>query len=243
VTRDGFVRSVVQDHVLHVTLDRQPVNAIVPEVLDELRDVFSSVRDEGIVRAVLLASASERAFCAGMDTKARTQHQSGQPAPEREPDPGRRMRGALAAIAECAVPVVVAVNGPALGSGFGIVASCDIIVASELAAFGFPEVELGLLGGAAHLVRMVGPYRARAMYFRARRVTAQEMHAAGVVTEVVAPADLLASAGRIAGELAAMDPATLRLAKEAMNRVEGLSVHEGYRIEQDYGARLRGLRT
>jgi enoyl-CoA hydratase len=142
------------------------------------------------------------------------------------------------AITDCAVPVIGAINGPALGAGLAFAACCDILVAAEEASFGVPEINVGLLGASAHVSLLVGRYKAREMFFTGERVSAAELHRLGAVRAVVPRADLLATAGALADELAAKSPIALRLAKESMNRVEHLSLKEAYRTEQDYTARL-----
>ncbi|HXW38615.1 MAG TPA: enoyl-CoA hydratase-related protein, partial [Acidimicrobiales bacterium] len=145
---------------------------------------------------------------------------------------------AMWAIVECAVPVIGAINGPALGAGVAFAACCDILIAAEGATFGAPEINVGLLGASAHLTRLVGRYKAREMYFTGERVDAHELYRLGAVRAVV-PRDRLEEEARaLAAELASKSPIALRLAKEAMNRIEELPFEEAYRTEQDYTARL-----
>lgn len=229
-----FVRVDRSEHVATVTLDRPPVNAVNPQALAELRETFEHVADDWDVRAVVFASASERAWCGGVDLKGVRAPTDG-PAPT---DPGKLARDAFWAVLDCPVPVVAAVNGPALGAGLALAACCDVIVASERAQFGCPEVDVGLLGAGSHLQRMVGPYRMRELYYTARRVPAQEMLALGGVSRVVPHERLSEEARALAREIASKSPAAIRLAKEALNRVEALPLKEAYRTEQDYTARL-----
>jgi enoyl-CoA hydratase len=134
--------------------------------------------------------------------------------------------------------VIAAVNGPALGAGLAFAACCDLIVASERAVFGCPEVEVGLLGAGSHLQRMVGPYRMRELYYTASRIPAQEMFQLGGISRVVAHESLMEEARAIAADIARKSPPAIRLAKEALNRVEHMPLKEAYRTEQDYTARL-----
>jgi enoyl-CoA hydratase len=229
-----FLDIEVRDHVATVTLNRPPVNAMNRQVLDEIADAFGGVATDWDVRAVVFASACERAFSGGVDLKG-----FGDPPPGPPPaDPGRIARDAMWAVLDCPVPVIAAVNGPALGAGLAFVACCDVIIASERAQFGCPEIEVGLLGAGAHLQRMVGPYRMREMYYTARRVPAEEMLRLGGVSKVVPHDTLAAEARAIAESIAAKSPAAIRLAKEALNRVESMPLKEAYRTEQDYTARL-----
>lgn len=122
-----FVRLDVADHAAVVTMDRPPVNAVNAEFHDELMRVFDTLSDRDDVRVAVLTGAG-RVFCAGADIKGRA---------GREPQPGdfwqasRRAREAFHSILECRVPVIAAINGPALGAGLAIVASCDLLIASE----------------------------------------------------------------------------------------------------------------
>jgi enoyl-CoA hydratase len=137
------------------------------------------------------------------------------------------------------VPVVAAVDGAAIGAGFGLVGVSDIIVASERATFGLTEINVGLLGGSSKALRMVGPYKARMMFFSGDLVPAAEFHRLGAVEMIVAPGDAERHAVALAERLAAKSPIALRLAKESIIRIESMPLEEAYRTEQDYTQRLR----
>ena len=229
-----FLKIDGADHVATVTLDRPPVNAMNGQLLEEIRDTFPAVAEDWDVRAVIFASAAERVFCGGVDLKSPRGATEG-PAPT---DAGKVARDAMWSVLDCPVPVIAAVNGPALGAGLAFVACCDLIVASERAVFGCPEVDVGLLGAGSHLQRMVGPYRMRELFYTARRVPAEEMYRLGGISRVVSHDSLMDEARGIAGEIAAKSPPAIRLAKEALNRVEHMPLKEAYRTEQDYTARL-----
>jgi enoyl-CoA hydratase len=230
----------VSEHIATVTIDRPPVNAIDNSTYRQLFDVFASLADDRDVRVAILTAAGDRAFVAGVDLKT-----YGQAASTAEPpatlvlDPGRPARDAMWAITDCAVPVIGAINGPALGAGLALAACCDILVASENATFGTTEINVGLLGASAHLSLLVGRHKAREMFFTGEQVPASELYRLGAVRAVVPRTELLATARALASTLAAKSPIALRLAKESMNRVEFLPLKEAYRTEQDYTARLR----
>ncbi len=230
----------VDGHVATVTLDRPPVNAINRGTMVEIRDAFRSFDDNREIRAVIFTATGDRAFMAGVDLRSigEAPPAADQLPPTLVTDPPRAARDAMWAITDCAVPVIGAINGPALGAGLAFAACCDMLVVAEHATFGVPEINVGLLGASAHLSMLVGRYKAREMYFTGERVSAAELHRLGAVRAVVAGADLMATAGELAAELAAKSPIALRLAKESMNRVEHLSLKEAYRTEQDYTARL-----
>jgi enoyl-CoA hydratase len=226
------------DHIATVTLDRPPVNAVDTATFVELRDVFTAFNENRDVRVAVFTATGERAFMAGVDLRSHGKP-AGEPPPSLVIDPPRAARDAMWAITDCAVPVIGAINGPALGAGLAFAACCDILVASENATFGTTEINVGLLGASSHLSLMVGRYKAREMFFTGEQVPAAEMHRLGVVRAVVPREQLLDTALELARTLASKSPIALRLAKESMNRVEHLPLKEAYRIEQDYTARLQ----
>jgi enoyl-CoA hydratase len=230
----------IDDYVATVTLDRPPVNAVTRSTLAQIRDAFRTFDDDREVRVAIFTAAGERAFMAGVDLRSVDRKTSD---PDRLPptlltDPPRVARDAMWAITDCAVPVIGAINGPALGAGLAFAACCDMLVAAESATFGAPEINVGLLGASAHVSMLVGRYKAREMFFTGERVAAAELHRLGAVRSVVPRAQLMDTARQLAAELAAKSPIALRLAKESMNRVEFLPLKEAYRTEQDYTARL-----
>ena len=235
----GYLRVDNQDGVVTVVLDRPPVNALDRATYVEVRDTFNRFRDDTSVRAVVFTAAGERAFIAGADLKEYADPP--EPSVSAVIDPGLLPREAMWAIYDCAVPVIGAINGPALGGGMAWAACCDVLVAVEGATFGAPEINVGLLGASSHLVRLVGPYLAREMFFTGRTLTAEELYGRGVISRVVPRPELLAAAGELAREMAGKSPLALRLAKESMNRVEGRPLKEAYRLEQEYTNRLRAL--
>ncbi len=224
-----------RDHIATVSFDRPPVNALTDQVFAEIRDTFRSVAQDWDTRVVIFGSAVDRAFCAGADLKARGTEVPPTPLPT---DARKIARDAMWAVLDCPVPVIAAVNGPALGGGLCFAAVCDIIVASERASFGCPEIGVGLLGAGSHLKRMVGPYRMRELYFTGRAVSAAEMYEMGGISRVVSHDKLDEAVREIATEIAAKSPPAVRLAKESLNRTEEMPFKDAYRTEQDYTARL-----
>ena len=145
-----LVQVVVEDFVATVTMNLPPVNAISPELLDGLTWAFDSFSDRDDVRAAILTGAG-RIFCAGADIKNRATRDVG---PGDKWQSSRRSRETFHAIVECQEPVIAAINGPALGAGLAIAASCDILIASELGSIGLPEINVGLLVGGRHAMRL-----------------------------------------------------------------------------------------
>ena len=222
-----------------ITLDRPPVNAVGSSTLLAIRDVFNSLNDRRDVRAAIFTAAGDRAFMAGADLKAFDHRQSDGTPATLLTDPGRVARDAMWAITDCAVPVIGAINGPALGAGLAFAACCDILIASDNARFGTTEINVGLLGASSHLLLLVGRHKAREMFLLGEQVSASEMYRLGAVRAVVPREQLAAAARDLAIELASKSPIAMRLAKESMNRVEFLPLKEGYRTEQEYTARLQ----
>ena len=221
--------TVHDDGVAEVVVDAPPVNALTVDGWFELAAVVRAQGDDPRVRAVVLR-AEGRGFNAGVDIKE-MQRTAGFTALI---GANRGCFAAFAAVYECAVPVVAAVHGFCLGGGIGLVGNSDIIVASEDATFGLPEVDRGALGAATHLSRLVPHHRMRAMMYTAARATAAEMHAFGSVLRVVPRADLRDAAVAVAAEIAAKDPTVIRAAKESLNGIDLWDVKKSYRYEQGF---------
>lgn len=141
---------------------------------------------------------------------------------------------AFAAIYECAVPVIAAVHGFCLGGGIGLVGNSDIIVASDDARFGLPEVDRGALGAATHLSRLVPQHKMRAMMYTSATASAQELRAFGSVLKVVPTDQLVEAAFAIARDIASKDPIVIRAAKESLNGIDPWDVKRSYRFEQGF---------
>ncbi|MEY2431342.1 MAG: enoyl-CoA hydratase [Acidimicrobiaceae bacterium] len=227
----------VYAHIATVTIDRPPVNAVDRDAHVAIRQAFDSLNDNQDVRVAIFTAVGDRAFMAGADLRT-----INKPPENVQPtaitDPARYARDAFWSITDCAVPVIGAINGPALGAGLAYAACCDILIASENATFGTTEINVGLLGASSHLSTLVGRHKAREMFFTGETISAAELYRLGALRAVVARDDLMPTAMELARSLAAKSPIALRLAKESMNRVEDLPLKEGYRTEQDYTARL-----
>lgn len=222
------------DHVATLTLDAPPVNALTRTLNDELTLALDRISEMDEVRAVILTGAG-KVFCAGADLKGRAAVIRG---PGDLPAHSRRTRECFHAIRECAKPVVVAVNGAALGSGLAMVASSDIIVVSEAAKLGLPEVDVGLLGGCSHAMRLFSHSKLRMMALTGERVPGAELYRLGVAEACVPPEALMATAGAIAATIASKSPVSTRMGKHTMNVIEDLSLRDGYRYEQDMTAQI-----
>ncbi|MCD9874066.1 enoyl-CoA hydratase family protein [Streptomyces guryensis] len=216
------------DGIAVVTVDFPPVNALPVDGWFALADAVRAAGRDPRVRCVVLAAAG-RGFNAGVDIKEIQTH-----GPSALTGANRGCFEAFAAVYECAVPVVAAVQGFCLGGGIGLVGNADVIVASEDATFGLPELDRGALGAATHLSRLVPQHLMRALYYTSRTATAAELHAHGSVWRVVPREELHAAALELAREIAAKDGELLRLAKAAINGIDPVDVRRSYRFEQGF---------
>jgi enoyl-CoA hydratase len=221
--------TVHADGVVEIVVDAPPVNALTVAGWYELAGAVRSAGQDAATRAVVLR-AEGRGFNAGVDIKEiRAAEGFGALI-----GANRACFTAFAAVYDCPVPVVAAVHGYCLGGGIGLVGNADVIVASEDATFGLPEVDRGALGAATHLSRLVPQHKARAMMYTSATATAVELQAFGSVLSVVPPDQLRDAGLAVAGEIAAKDPLVIRMAKEAFNGIDLWDVKRSYRYEQGY---------
>lgn len=224
----------LENYVATLTMDAPPVNALTRTLNDELTLALDRISEMDEVRAVVLTGAG-KVFCAGADLKGRASVIKG---PGDLPAHARRTRECFHAIRECAKPVICAINGAALGSGLAMAASSDILVASEKATLGLPEVDVGLLGGCRHAMRLFSHSRLRHMALTGMRVDGAEMYRLGIVEACVAPDELMPTALAIARSIASKSPVSTRMGKHTLNVIEDMSLRDGYRYEQDMTAQI-----
>jgi enoyl-CoA hydratase len=217
------------DGVVEVVVDHPPVNALPVKGWFDLADAILTAGKDLSTRAVVLR-AEGRGFNAGVDIKE-MQHTDGFDALI---GANRGCFAAFAAVYECEVPVIAAVNGFCLGGGIGLVGNADVIVASDDATFGLPEVDRGALGAATHLARLVPQHKMREMVYTAKPATAQELQHYGSVTSVVPRDELRDAAMAIARDIAAKSGTIIRAAKESLNGIDPVDVKRSYRYEQGF---------
>jgi enoyl-CoA hydratase len=223
------ITASVTDHVAEVVVDAPPVNALTVAGWFELAEVVTAAGNDPDVRVVVLA-AEGKGFNAGVDIK-QMQSTDGFTALV---GANRGCAAAFAAVYDCAVPVIAAVQGYCLGGGIGLVGNADLVVASDDATFGLPEVKQGALGAATHLARLVPQQRMRHLVYTAGRATAQELASYGSVLRVVPREELRGVAFGIAVEIAAIDPTVIRAAKASLNGIDPVDVKRSYRFEQGF---------
>ncbi len=231
---DQQVKLEVADFIAVATMDNPPVNAQGRPFHEDMMAVMDEISDRDDVRVAVLTGAG-KCFSAGADIKGRADRVRG---PGEAWAHNRRAREAFHSVMECRKPVIGAINGPALGAGLAVAASCDILVCSENATIGLPEINVGLLGGGRHAMRLFGHSRARRMMLTGYRVSGPEMYRLGVAEACVAPEALMETAMDLAREIAAKSPPAIVLAKHALNTIEEMSLRDGYRFEQNMTVEL-----
>jgi enoyl-CoA hydratase len=227
---DGpIVSTALAGGIAEIVVDNPPVNALPVAGWFALADAVTAAGASEDVRVVVLR-AEGRGFNAGVDIKE-MQRTEGFTALV---GANRGCFAAFKAVYECPVPVISAVHGFCLGGGIGLVGNSDVIIASEDATFGLPEVDRGALGAATHLSRLVPHHRMRAMVYTSATATAAELHSYGSVHSVVQRAGLRDAALALAREIAAKDPTVIRAAKESLNGIDPWDVNHSYRFEQGF---------
>lgn len=217
-------------HVAELVLDRpKAMNAVSSELGRSVAAACEALGADPDVRVTVVTSSHPRAFCVGADLKERNSYT--------DADMGRQRpvsRAAYGGVLELPMPTVAAVHGYALGGGFELALSCDVIVADRTAVVGLPEVSVGVIpggGGTQLLPRRVGAARAAELIFTARRVEAVEAHALGLVDELVEEGTDRDAALALAGRIAANSPVGLRAAKRALRLGHGLDLRTGLEVE------------
>jgi enoyl-CoA hydratase len=230
----AFHVNVDERGIAELVIDNPPVNALDSKAWDALaRRIEELGRDETV--RVLVIRADGRGFQAGVDVKELAEDGS------LIVTVNRGCYDTFAAIYDCPVPVISAVHGYCLGGGIGIAGSSDLLVASEEATFGLPEIDRGAMGGATHAMRMFGVQRARHMLLTGEPLTAQEGYRLGGVFSVVPKGKLRETALELAASIADKSPKAVRLAKQALNGIELLEPKQSYRYEQGFTLELYTL--
>ncbi|MDH5339264.1 MAG: enoyl-CoA hydratase family protein [Rubrivivax sp.] len=217
----------IADGIAELVFNHPPVNAFDSAGWFAIAEAIEALGRDDAVRVIIIA-AQGKGFCAGVDIK------------ELAADSGAIVKvnqgnyATFKAIHRNPKPVIAALHGFVLGGGIGISGAADIIVASECARFGVPEIDRGAMGGGAHLQRMFPVQKVRYMYFTGEFIDAQEAWRLGAIERVVPRDELMDSAREIARKIAAKSPAMVRLAKEALTGVEDGDLEDKYRWEQGF---------
>lgn len=215
-----------------ITFNRpEALNALNLATMRELAKVLEQVAEDEGIRVLILTGAGAKAFIAGADI-AEIQQLS--PLGGREF--ARLGQTIIDRLQHLAIPVIAAVNGYALGGGCEMALACDFIYASETAAFGLPEISLGVIpgfGGTQRLPRLVGANMAREMIFTGKFLTASEAKEIGLVNRCFPPDQLLAETQTVAKLMAKNGRVSLRAAKDAIREGQNADLQTGLAIERD----------
>jgi enoyl-CoA hydratase len=217
--------------VAELTLDNPPVNALGRDAWFALARKLEELGRDARVRVVVIDAAG-KGFQCGVDVKELAKDGS------IIVDVNRGCYEVFAAIYDCPVPVISAVHGFCLGGGIGIAGSSDLVIASEDATFGLPEIDRGAMGAATHAMRMFGMQEARRMLLTGEPIGAAEAFRLGGLLSVVPRARLRDEALALATKIAAKSPRAVRAAKASLNGIELLEPKSSYRFEQGFTLEL-----
>ncbi|MGW3305561.1 enoyl-CoA hydratase/isomerase family protein [Streptomyces sp. NPDC001073] len=225
-----FVLVRRHEYVAELVLDRpKAMNAVSTAMAGSIAEACAALAADRDVRVTVVTSSNERAFCVGADLKERNSLTDAELVRQRP-----LARAAYTGVLELPMPTIAAVHGFALGGGFELALSCDLIVADRTAVVGLPEVSVGVIpggGGTQLLPRRVGAARAAELIFTARRLPAPEAAELGLVDVLVETAQDREEALALATRIAANSPIGLRAAKRALRLGHGLDLRAGLEIE------------
>ena len=223
-----LIESRYDKHIALVRFNRpKELNALNRKLMEELRDALKALDDDEEVRVIVL-TGNERAFAAGADIK----EMAGRSAIDMvKIDQFTTWEQ----IKKNKKPIIAAVSGFALGGGCELAMTCDMIVASETAQFGQPEIKIGVIpgaGGTQRLTRAVGKVRAMEMVLTGKFINAEEALRCGLINKIVPVELYLSEAVKLAKEIAALSPIAVRMGKEAVLQSFNGSLEEGLQFER-----------
>ncbi|MCD6390520.1 MAG: enoyl-CoA hydratase/isomerase family protein [Dehalococcoidia bacterium] len=224
-----------EDKVGIITLNRPPANPINASVLDELDAVLTEWEKDKAVRAIIITGAGDKGFSAGFDLKT-----AGTPEGEKAVSRGQEV---FSHIEKYPKPVIAAINGYALGGGCELAMSCHlrIMVDSERAVIGQPEIDLGIIpgwGGTQRLPRLVGKTKALEMLLLGTRISASEALRIGLITRLSQPEQVIDDAKELARALAKKAPIAVQVILDVVTRGLEVSIDQGLKIEREGSRRV-----
>jgi enoyl-CoA hydratase len=219
--------TTITDGIAEMILDHPPVNAFDSAGWFAIAEEIDQLGADDSVRVIVIAAAG-KGFCAGVDIKELAAE------PQKIVAVNKGNYETFRAIHRNPKPVIVALHGFVLGGGIGMAGAADIIVCSDCARFGVPEIDRGAMGGGAHLQRMFPVQKVRYMYFTGEFIDAREAYRLGAVERVVSRDELVPTAREIAAKIAAKSPAMVKLAREALTGIEDGDLEDKYRWEQGF---------
>ncbi|MFR0692792.1 enoyl-CoA hydratase family protein [Enterobacterales bacterium AE_CKDN230030158-1A_HGKHYDSX7] len=220
-------RVEINEYIAELVFDRPPVNAFDCAGWAAIAEELARLGRDDAVRVIVIR-AEGRGFCAGVDIKELAADGNLIVAVN------KGNYDSFKAVHRNPKPVIAAVHGFVLGGGIGLCGAADIVVASECASFGVPEVDRGAMGGGAHLQRLFPVQKVRHMYFTGEPIDAFEAYRLGAVERVVPREQLRDAALDVARRIAAKSPAMIALAKEALSGIEDGNLEDKYRWEQGF---------
>ncbi len=219
--------TTIRDGVAELILDHPPVNAFDSAGWFAIARELDALGANDEVR-VIIVGGEGKGFCAGVDIKELAADSS------KILDVNRGNYETFRAIHRNRRPVIVALHGFVLGGGIGMAGAADIVLCSDCARFGVPEIDRGAMGGGAHLQRLFPVQKVRYMYFTGEFIDAAEAYRLGAVERVVPRDELMNTAREIAGKIAAKSPDMIRIAKESLTGIEDGNLEDKYRWEQGF---------
>jgi enoyl-CoA hydratase/carnithine racemase len=210
----------VVDRTAQITMHREPVNAINHELATEINDAYRLAADDDSVRSIVLTSAFDRAFSAGMDLEMMADGS------------GLELRRFLETLYfemhdlqyRMGKPTIAALTGPARAAGVTLAVSCDVIVGSETASIGYPEIDVGLIPAMhfVHLPRQIGRHKAFELLFTGEPIAAQEAADRGIFNRVLPQGEVLDAAHELAASFNEKSPLVMELARDSYMRAQDL---------------------
>lgn len=225
---NNTILTTIKNGIGIITMNRlAEMNAVNLEMLNEIAYQIQNWEYDDEIRCIIL-TGNEDAFAAGIDVKALAQEISMQSLAM------KAWQDEFAKIANCSKPLIAAVSGYALGMGCDLALACDIILASEAAQFGYPELSLGMIpsfGGCTILSKRIGKAKAMEMILTGRSLNAEEASLCGLISRVVPLKDLDDEALKVANRIAALPYQTVLLAKETLRQVDNMNIQNGLDLE------------
>lgn len=220
-------KTTISDGIAEMILDHPPVNAFDSAGWFAIAAEIDALGAREDVRVIIIG-ANGKGFCAGVDIKELAADGS------KILDVNRGNYETYRAIHRNPLPVIVALHGFVLGGGIGMAGAADIVLCSDCARFGVPEIDRGAMGGGAHLQRLFPVQKVRYLYFTGEFISAEEAYRFGSIERVVPRAELLPAAREIAAKIAAKSPVMMKIAKQSLTGIEDGNLEDKYRWEQGF---------
>lgn len=226
-----FIGVTVEDGVAFLKINRPPVNALGKELLREIERVITDLQSDARAKVIVIASAIQNVFIAGVDLKEMAQLNT----PDEIVEVIRLGQSVFNKIERSEKPVIAAIQGACVGGGQELILACHIRIASDRTRFAQPEITLGIIpgfGGSQRLPRIIGPSRAAELILTGDLITPQEAFRLGLVNHVVSDGALLKTAKEIAKKIARHGLPAIRASMRAITQGLDVSLEEGLKIEE-----------